>query len=469
MIVGLPIEIKVREYLSKTLLAFKILEKTNHEVIIGEKNKVYRVFKNNKNIYLISKGGPLKLFKFYKKKYSKNYLGILDEEGPLSNIGKFDLKPRIEKNIFHNLNDYFVWGKKDKVLLKKNNKKKFSHLYKDYGHPKFDLLEKPNIKIFDNEVKKINKIYDNLIFIPSSFSWDTVLGEKNFVNHLVRYHSSTEKTTSENYMSNLQLEKKNYELFLQLLIDLAKNNPKYNFVFRPHPRQSIKFIKKRIPNRIKNLHIIYQYTVTPWIIASKLYIHYGCTSSLEASYLRKKIIFYVENEKAFQTRNINLYKSLGYYFNDFNKCYEFIDKNLKDNLKFVKKSSFPKNLIYNNNNNKFSDLFVDLLNTKYRNKLINISYKEIKEKFNKNRGGFLRLMLSKIKEILLKNFYLSNFLRSVFPVLNLTKEYKVKKFDELPYKELNKTFLLLKSKINSKISIKINQLDTNLFHIKKIK
>ena len=40
MTIGIPIEIKVREYLSKMFLASKIIENSNQDVIIGEKNKV---------------------------------------------------------------------------------------------------------------------------------------------------------------------------------------------------------------------------------------------------------------------------------------------------------------------------------------------------------------------------------------------------------------------------------------------
>ena len=67
MTIGLPIEIKVREYLSKVFLAFNLVEKLDQDVLIGEKNKVYNIFKNTSKFYLISKGGPVGLFKFFKK------------------------------------------------------------------------------------------------------------------------------------------------------------------------------------------------------------------------------------------------------------------------------------------------------------------------------------------------------------------------------------------------------------------
>ena len=67
MTIALPIEVKKREYISKVYLASKILAKTKYNVVLGEKSKVYSFFKHNKNIYLLSKGGSIKGFKFFKK------------------------------------------------------------------------------------------------------------------------------------------------------------------------------------------------------------------------------------------------------------------------------------------------------------------------------------------------------------------------------------------------------------------
>ena len=68
MTILLPLEVKVREFHSKIFLASKILNKTSYDVLIGEKSKVYNLFKKNKSVYLLSKGGPRLGFRFEKKK-----------------------------------------------------------------------------------------------------------------------------------------------------------------------------------------------------------------------------------------------------------------------------------------------------------------------------------------------------------------------------------------------------------------
>ena len=54
------------------------------------------------------------------------------------------MKTRVHKDILKNLDDYFIWGKKD---LKRGNNifKRFRKILSLYGHPKYDILKK---KIF---------------------------------------------------------------------------------------------------------------------------------------------------------------------------------------------------------------------------------------------------------------------------------------------------------------------------------
>ena len=113
MTIALPIEVKKREYTSKVYLASKILSKTNYNVVLGEKSKVYSFFKHNNNIFLLSKGGSIKGFKFFKKKRNQNYLGILDEEGPIHNLTEYSKTARLHKDILKNTDEYFIWGKQD--------------------------------------------------------------------------------------------------------------------------------------------------------------------------------------------------------------------------------------------------------------------------------------------------------------------------------------------------------------------
>ena len=157
MTILVPLEIKVREINSRTFLISKIIDSTNFDIVIGEKSKVYNLFKHNEGMYLLSKGGPKPNFQFPKKNYKKNYIGIVDEEGPIMNMDNNEIRTRLHDHIIRNIDDYFFWGDRDLFTTKKYFKKHTCKI-NNFGHPKFDICKKENIKFYKREIKILKKI-----------------------------------------------------------------------------------------------------------------------------------------------------------------------------------------------------------------------------------------------------------------------------------------------------------------------
>ena len=124
MIVGFPIEISLREYTSKLFCLYQILKSTKYKIAFGKKSEIYSFYKNNSGVYLITKGGFLKNFSFKKNSF-QNKLGLLDEEGPLTNfMYKSDFIARTNSKVLSAINDYYSWGDEDTNLMKKKISKK---------------------------------------------------------------------------------------------------------------------------------------------------------------------------------------------------------------------------------------------------------------------------------------------------------------------------------------------------------
>ncbi len=464
MTVLLPLEIKHREFHSKIFLASQILKKTKFDVVIGEKNKVINVFKNNKNTYLLSKGGPKPRFTLQKKKFNKNFIGILDEEGPLDFFDPDEMKTRVHKDVLKNLDDYFVWGKKD---LKKGNNvfKKFHKILSLYGHPKYDILKKKNLSFYQNDVNKIKKKYKKFIFVSSSFRADQVI--RQFLFDKYRFSNfelgKNEAKIKKEFLEYLNNEKDNYILLIKLLLQIAKKNKKINIIFRPHPRQNINLVKKRFSKKPKNLHIVYEGVITPWIIASDLYFHSGCTSFTEAACLRKKIICFITGKSPPKSKK---FKNTGYFFSDYKKCLNFINSRISRGKFNFKRSKIPSGLLENSYKKDFCSLFVNHINLKYYSKLNKI--KLIKEKINPYKKHIDRILVS-IKRLLLSNNFFASIISFINPNRVLTYEYKKKKFSSLRYNEIKE--YLYRSVKDFKVlkKIKIIKLSEDLFLLKKIK
>ena len=95
----------------------------------------------------------------------------MDEEGPFYHWPIAFKKNRINYEIINkkNFKYFFLWGSNEKFFFKKNLLKKNKHKIIISGHPKFDYLKKKNHQFFSKEIKFIEKNFQNIILVSSSF------------------------------------------------------------------------------------------------------------------------------------------------------------------------------------------------------------------------------------------------------------------------------------------------------------
>ncbi len=180
MLVVIPLEVKVRELISKIFLAYKILkEKKKFEILIGPQRLLFnRINTFENSIYFDKNTFHKRLGKNFEIK--KNFLCMLDEEGPVYLFDDIGKKFRYSTEQLRKIDNFYFWGKKDLSNLNK----KF-YLYKNRlkitGHPKFDILKNPYNKVFSKELDYIKNKYGNFVFFVSSFEDDSEIAKgRNF-------------------------------------------------------------------------------------------------------------------------------------------------------------------------------------------------------------------------------------------------------------------------------------------------
>jgi hypothetical protein len=72
---------------------------------------------------------------------------------------------------------------------------------------------------------------------------------------------------------------------------IAKEFSDVNFIIRPHPAEN-RNVWMKILNGAENFQVINQGNIVPWLIASNIVIHNGCTTAVESFILGKKVISY---------------------------------------------------------------------------------------------------------------------------------------------------------------------------------
>ena len=447
MVILIPIEIKVRELLSKLLMAYKLINHIDCRIFLGSQRYIFSRFKKIQNVIWLDKNTLYSKFK--SKPLSNNadhFVKImLDEEGPLVwNYGASN-KLRFPPQILNFYDKIVLHGKSDFNILKKRKKKnKFIIL----GHPRYDLLLRYK-KIFIKEKNNIRQIYKKYIFIVSSFGFDGYVSQD--IENAIIKRNSFNNDVQKNLKINLIDKQKVYQNYLSLVEltkTIAEEMKDYTVIFRPHPTQDLIKVKKRFSKVPKNLKIIYEKTVTPWIMGCDFFIHSGCSTYVEAHLFKKKII----NFYAYKYTNYFEFNYAGNTFFNIQKCLSFIKNNIsKKNFLYNKKPI--ENILHNLIKNKdFCKEFAFYLKSNYG------SLKPIIEKWPYKKTNFLKEKVFHILSFIKNNFILKSFVSRYLPgYLFFSKEYKDKKFNHLKKNEIvnffNEISLIDKNNFSEKIII----------------
>ncbi len=444
MTVIIPIEVKVRELQNRIYLAKNILSKTSHDVILGSQKDIQWKLSFYNCIYLDKGSGTLLVNFLNSIKKNKNVIYQIEEEGPIYSMSNYQKKLRYPQKIFSLIDFFFLWGKKDyDFISKKTNKKNFTVS----GHPKFDLLKKQNIKIFEHDVRKIKKKYGNFIFFSSSFSEDYVMDKKIYDKYAKSYLPNNKK----DFLKMLREKEdfnKNYFFSIKMLKKLAEKKKNLKIVFRPHPGQDLGKVKKRFKD-FQNIIVTKNHCITPWIIASDLYIHSGCTTAFEAQKLKKKIIL------MYIYKNNHVTMKIGEKVKNFPKLLKIVN-----NFKKTEPKKFNFSLNSDIENFKNQTYFVNHFLKKIKQEHLlkgSILKKNINQNFFKK---FLFKVFSKLKEFKIMLFILQFFLH---PKYLLTKKFKETKLNFIKKEEIH--YYL--NQIYKKQNYKIKSLDKNIFLLRK--
>ncbi|MAD56945.1 MAG: hypothetical protein CMK44_00040 [Porticoccus sp.] len=175
-----------------------------------------------------------------------------------------------------------------------------------------------------------------------------------------------------------------------------KNNPEIKFVIRPHPADQM-YNDWKIFEKFNNVKVINKYDIVPWVIASKGLIHRGCSSAIDAYFLKKPIFFFLPNRKLLKSE-----KNLTYKIS--NKIHDFESINFK-NLKKKKFDLLINREIYNKNT--ASNVILNELQKLNITKEENISFNIFENFLN-----YFIPFCGKIKIFLKKRLLGSNYIRN---------------------------------------------------------
>ena len=322
-IVYLPIEIKSRDFNNKLLLSYFLTLK-GFQVFLGRKKEIETLAKNFTPGIYFGVNTQKNYIKFYSQIKAKNHKILLfDEEGLVTLPYKTYVKVKASKEIISVSDIFFCWGNKqlNKILTQKKVDKRKLILS---GSLRIELLKKKYDELFKSKVNQLKKKYKNLNLFISCYGFSNhYLKEKNDLKDIIKLNSLNRNLDIQNYKNYIDFNKKRFVNYINNL-KRVKDDSAGQIIIRPHPSENQKYYSNILEN--KKIKVSSKFTVVEWIKAAKVIVHDYCTTSFEASILKKKIFHFPLNLK-----NLKLDKDIYRISNSFNNKIKFFKKN-KDKI-----------------------------------------------------------------------------------------------------------------------------------------
>ena len=291
MNIYIPMEIKKRELEGRLLLALVAAER-GHSVVLGSKSETFGAATAGKLPPGIIHEKSLtpnenKLKRLISLKELGHIITSQDEESGLlsDDYNRFG-RQRFSKETLSITSKVLCWGEYDSDALR-NMYPDFSDRFIATGSPRVDYWRK-DFKSYYRNPKDITRDY---ILISSNFT--NILGKKYIWEKKVFNNGSTIIKNNEaliaikKYVYDAQM----VEQFIKAVIALAENIKDHLIVVRPHPNEEVSAWSS-ILGEIPNVVVRNDGNMSSWIRNSKVLIHNGCTSAIEARFTGTDVIAY---------------------------------------------------------------------------------------------------------------------------------------------------------------------------------
>lgn len=407
----LPVEVKVREFDSKLLLALE-LARGGGKAIVCTRGYCNDFNKKPNGVVLAKSIAGFELDNIIKHKKHGNKYTSLDIEGIL-NISHLQQSFRFSQKTIDEVDKLFINGKNELERIRMNNYKFDDSKIEIVGAPQFDFYKKP----LSNSLNELSSVYQarygKYILILSRF------GESN------NKYKKEEQTWEEFYNETLKLDvskglldlyskfgensEKIFKCFIEkLLPEVAEKFSDFTVIVRPHPTEKLETWEDAAKG-LDNVKVVFEGAVGPWIQGSEFVIHNGCTTAIESYLLGKPIISYVPYKS--KEYDLHIANMTGKECASVEKVVAVGKSIVNGNYEKVDVDKELKDYIHNVDNDAYIKLSAELLkvaeniNKKNPGKLRGNTFKILKAKlisrFKKN-SSLLKFPYTSKKEVQLK-------------------------------------------------------------------
>jgi surface carbohydrate biosynthesis protein len=294
----IPVENQVRELDPKLLLAC-IAARRGFSSVIGSRRELeFNIDTFPSSIYL-SKSMTIRSLLFFQIAHKFGHeIVTWDEEALVHLPPDIYFSRRLNPKAIKYVSHLFAWGHDNAELWHQYAQMPNGTPIHITGNPRSDML-RPEIRSFyAKKAAELRKSYGDFILINTNFNHVNAFGSDMNLFKPVKTPGETPKFgraargMTRKYAEGLRDHKLAvFKDFQNLIPALDKEFSDYTIIVRPHPTENSD-IYRGIAARCERVLVTNEGNVVPWLMATKVLIHNGCTTGVEAYVLRVPAISY---------------------------------------------------------------------------------------------------------------------------------------------------------------------------------
>jgi surface carbohydrate biosynthesis protein len=284
----LPVEIWVREFHAKTLLAVQAAAR-GWTVVIGPKSEMDR------RLPTLPQGTVFQ-FGFHKnfasaferlRSYGHKIVAV-DEEGLVTLNPEHYKRFRVSSETLDLCDACFCWGSVHRDMIFEVNKEMNGKLHVT-GSPRIDLLRPEFRDLVEREARPLREQYGRFLLVNGNFgSYNHAMGIDYTWKSLESKGWTSTAKDADFHRRRVELQGRFFTAFHEVIPKLVEAGHKV--VVRPHPSESIDPWQKLAEQCGGRVVVSREGNVVPWLQAAEAVLHNGCTTAVEAFVLGRPVV-----------------------------------------------------------------------------------------------------------------------------------------------------------------------------------
>ncbi len=290
-----PMEIIEREMTGNLVLALEALQ-NDWQCVLGTKKSIFDNAHNlPPSVIFLKSIMSCEMSNIRRLKDAGHKLVSLDVEGLVYTDMEEFVTVRFCPKTIEEVEKIFFWGETQRNVVAKTYPSQSDKL-QTTGSPISDLWQKPKFHALHQEnVDSLKNRFGKYIILPSSFGT---------VNHYMGYEATLDMMKRDNMIIEDKQDEfydfwinyeahifKIFKKFLALLPSLSAAFPDHTIIIRPHPSESHETWKDAAKG-LDNIKVVFEGSVSPWLLGADAVLHWGCTTGLEAYLMGRPVVSY---------------------------------------------------------------------------------------------------------------------------------------------------------------------------------